>query len=534
MQVNPEQLYLRMLHIVRRKAQSGSVVKVAVVDDGFRLTHQAIRDYIYTNPGEVPGNYQDDDHNGFKDDLHGWDISDNDNDVSVPKGREEMFYHGTYIAGIITEVFTEYFGKDAKKFLKIIPVKVLPDKARNTYMADAYRGIEYAAGLDADIICCAWAGGVLNAAEKSILDKALAKGIMIIGSAGNFNIEVVNHPADYPGIFCAASVDTSRHKCKFSNYGMRTDIVAPGDSVYGPHPLADNAFFRESGTSSSAAIIAGCAAILKSVSPRSAAADVFDALQNTARPVDSLNVKYCGKLGSGLPDVDKAIQYVAEPDVKYTTFSPSRAKGKIVFGRKRSPVEWMIHPHGAYKGIHIASSLPESNKRVKLYKGDSLFYSGPAGGISNSIYIPGDRFRIALDPEGGLPKELSFSYCMETIDSTSLYCHDEVEISDAKGVITDGSGPEDYANNCACKWLINAPEGKHIKIEFLSLDTQPNVDFVWLFDGEYTLPENLLAKFSGTNIPPVIVSFTNKMLIWFLTDGAITRKGWEISYEIVD
>ena len=123
---------------------------------------------------------------------------------------------------------------------------------------------------------------------------------------------------------------------------------------------------------------------------------------------------------------------------------------------------------------------------------------------------------------------------METIDSTSLYCHDEVEISDAKGVITDGSGPEDYANNCACKWLIDAPEGKHIKIEFLSLDTQPNVDFVWLFDGEYTLPENLLAKFSGTNIPPVIVSFTNKMLIWFLTDGAITRKGWEISYEIVD
>jgi hypothetical protein len=77
------------------------------------------------------------------------------------------------------------------------------------------------------------------------------------------------------------------------------------------------------------------------------------------------------------------------------------------------------------------------------------------------------------------------------------------------------------------------PEGKHILIEFDELDTQPNVDFVWIFEGDSTLPENILAKLSGHNPPPHVLSRTNKVLIWFVTDGAVTSKGWKLRYTAV-
>ena len=77
-------------------------VVVAVVDDAFRLSHKEISRFVYTNSLEIPNNQIDDDGNGYIDDTAGWDISDHDNDVSVLPGREMEFYHGSYIASIIS------------------------------------------------------------------------------------------------------------------------------------------------------------------------------------------------------------------------------------------------------------------------------------------------------------------------------------------------------------------------------------------------------------------------------------------------
>ncbi len=519
-----------MMNIVRQKLMTGATVKVAVVDDGFRLTHKTLKRFIFTNEKEIPGNFQDDDNNGFVDDIHGWDISDNDNNVSVPNGKENIYYHGTFIAGIIAAVFDKCYGEDASRSLQIIPVKVLSDQAHSTYLADGYKGIKYACDIGADIICCAWSGGQFSEEERSILDAAIRKGIIIIGSTGNFFTEKAEPPSSFPGVFCVAAVDSMLRKSKYSNFGMRTDVVAPGDSVYGPHPLADNAFIHENGTSPAAAIIAGCAAILRAANPKATASEIFDALRNTALPLDSLNLTWCGKLGAGLPDMAKAFEYLKNPDYKLWSFSPSGTKGEMFFKKNKSPHSWEIHPHGAFKGVHLASGSPSEKKKIKIFSGDSLCFSGPAGGISKWIFIPGSRFKVELQPESGLPKEMNLKYYMETIDSTTLYCHDLREINQDEGFVEDGSGSENYANNSSCKWQLNAADNRRIRIEFTSIDTQPNVDFIWIFDGTSTLPENLLAKFSGTSMPPVITSYTNKVLVWFLTDGNSTGKGWEMKF----
>jgi len=521
------------LNITTQKTIPTRVIRVAVVDDGFRLSHKAIRNYIYTNEKEVPGNFQDDDQNGYMDDIQGWDVSDADNDVSVPVGKEDMYYHGTYITGIITAVFERFYGQEASKYLKIVPVKVLSDKAKNTYLADGYKGIKYASEMGVDIICCAWSGGSASDEEKEIVRNAIAKGIIIVGSTGNFYSEKVETPSSLPGVISVAAVDSALRKEKTSNYGMRVDVSAPGKKVYGAYPLADNSYTYFDGTSPAAAIITGCLAGLKSISPLLTSQELLSAIKNTCIPLDSNNIKQVGKLGAGFPDMSKAIEYLKNPNYKYQSFNPIRPEGLSFYRTKVSPLSWNIKPYGAYKGIHFYSALPGYNGSVKIYNSDSVCYSGKISELYKGIFIGGSVFKVELQQNSKLSKDMAFSYYMETIDSTTLYCKGTQFITQESGTLTDNSGNENYANNSDCKWQLIVPKGKRIRIEFDSMDTQANVDYVSIFDGTATIPDNLLAKFSGTNIPPVITTLSNEVLIWFVTDGTTTGKGWKLKYEAV-
>lgn len=59
-------------------------VVVGVIDSGVQIDHPAIVNNIWTNKGEIPNNGIDDDHNGYIDDVHGWDfIGGKNGDVDV-------------------------------------------------------------------------------------------------------------------------------------------------------------------------------------------------------------------------------------------------------------------------------------------------------------------------------------------------------------------------------------------------------------------------------------------------------------------
>lgn len=49
-------------------------VVVAVIDGGFDDQHEDLKNVLWTNPGEIPGNRIDDDKNGYVDDAHGWNF----------------------------------------------------------------------------------------------------------------------------------------------------------------------------------------------------------------------------------------------------------------------------------------------------------------------------------------------------------------------------------------------------------------------------------------------------------------------------
>lgn len=60
-------------------------VIVAVIDSGVDTAQVDLKGHLWTNPGEVPGNDVDDDHNGYVDDIHGWNFLGGKDGKSIVK-----------------------------------------------------------------------------------------------------------------------------------------------------------------------------------------------------------------------------------------------------------------------------------------------------------------------------------------------------------------------------------------------------------------------------------------------------------------
>src|SRR5207245_10117220 len=70
------------------------------VDDGVGLDHPDLAPNIWRNPSELESNRQDDDLDGYVNDVNGWDFVDDDSDPGPAAAGEER-WHGTHVAGTI-------------------------------------------------------------------------------------------------------------------------------------------------------------------------------------------------------------------------------------------------------------------------------------------------------------------------------------------------------------------------------------------------------------------------------------------------
>lgn len=111
---------------------------VAVIDGGLDPSHEDLKDVLWENPGEQPGNSLDDDQNGYVDDVYGWNF------IGGPDGKNVN--HDTYE---ITRVYVQLHKKyenanpdDLSKKEKVEYEKYLDykkkieeeaEKARNQY-----------------------------------------------------------------------------------------------------------------------------------------------------------------------------------------------------------------------------------------------------------------------------------------------------------------------------------------------------------------------------------------------------------------
>jgi len=71
------------------KGKKSTPVIVAVIDSGVDTTHEDLKKILWTNKNEIPGNGIDDDHNGYVDDVHGWNFLGNKNGQNINKASDE-------------------------------------------------------------------------------------------------------------------------------------------------------------------------------------------------------------------------------------------------------------------------------------------------------------------------------------------------------------------------------------------------------------------------------------------------------------
>jgi cell wall-associated protease len=71
------------------KNKTPKSVVVAVIDSGIDIDHEDLKENIWTNPGEIPGNGIDDDKNGYVDDVHGWSFLGNADGQNVAQDSYE-------------------------------------------------------------------------------------------------------------------------------------------------------------------------------------------------------------------------------------------------------------------------------------------------------------------------------------------------------------------------------------------------------------------------------------------------------------
>jgi subtilisin family serine protease len=75
--ISTEKAYNELL----KGKQPKQKIVVAVIDGGTDITHEDLKDVLWTNTKEIPNNGKDDDGNGYVDDIHGWNF------IGSPKGN---------------------------------------------------------------------------------------------------------------------------------------------------------------------------------------------------------------------------------------------------------------------------------------------------------------------------------------------------------------------------------------------------------------------------------------------------------------
>ncbi len=403
-----EQFHLRLINAAQAwdVTQGDTSVVIAVLDTGVDWTHEDLRANIWRNPGEIPGNGFDDDGNGFVDDIRGWDFADNDNDPRNPNSGAAN--HGTWVAGMASAVTNNNLDVAGVGFkCRVMPIKAQRTSSGGTSLDGLaiLRGIRYAADNGADIINMSFGGGGLTTAELDAIEYAHSKGVVLVAAAGNDNSKQPSFPAADPRVLAVAATDNADRRASFSNYGGWVDLAAPGVAVL--TTASPDTTVRVLGTSFSSPIVAGIAALVRSVHPDWTNDQIAQQVRATADDLSSSDPTFAPLLGKGRANAFRAVTAVT-PSIRLVDIQMDDSAGDgdgIV-----DPGE-LIRITGTFKNF----LEPADNVTLQLVSSDSLVnvVSGSIGigrlghNETRSNSTQPFEFRVSPNAENGHVLDLS-------------------------------------------------------------------------------------------------------------------------------
>lgn len=205
--------------------------------------------------------------------------------TTLPK----FFGHGTMVAGVVHLVAPT---------AKIMPLKAF-DGDGTARLSDILRAIYYAADNGAQVINMSFSALTGSVELADAVGYATEQSVIVVASTGNTGTNFVANPAAMPEVMGVASTTNNDTRSQFSSYGPGTFVAAPGEQVITLYPGQNYAV--ASGTSFSAPMVAGTAALTVQVNPVASYSNASSAISQ-AKPLSS-------DLGHGRLDVYQAMQY---------------------------------------------------------------------------------------------------------------------------------------------------------------------------------------------------------------------------------
>ncbi len=303
-------------------------VVVAVLDTGVDIDHPDLVNRMWVNTDEAPGTGTpgvDDDLNGFKDDVNGWDFYGHDADPTPSNGIGNS--HGTHVAGIVAAEQNNAEGISGVcpecqiMALRIGTVKTLS-------LGAELKAINYAIANGADVINMSFGSSIWSKSERSAINKAGKHGVLVLIAAGNGSSDndIQFYDADpahavsaispaYPATYTlknilavAATNDRDNYAyfsqcrgqiplwaCGFTNWGHDSvDVAAPGVDILSTVKVGQGFTFGNyeffDGTSMASPLVAGVAGLVLSEHPDYSGVQVKNAIMNSVDHPSSLKL----------------------------------------------------------------------------------------------------------------------------------------------------------------------------------------------------------------------------------------------------
>lgn len=252
-----------------------SDIVIAVIDTGVDIGHPDIRPNLWINTGELAGhasldgwqaNGLDDDGNGYKDDIIGWDFHFNTNNpIDFRDG------HGTHVAGIAAAKGGNTTGVTGVSWKsRIMPLAVQEYYSGGLPISAVANALIYAELNGAHVINLSLGANFdSQTLRNAIYFVKRAVIVCAAGNSGSDNDIFPHYPSNYPkaNLIAVAATNSNDQRASFSNYGRHSvDVAAPGVNVFSTFTRHINPYGYGflNGTSMAAPMVSGLAALLLS------------------------------------------------------------------------------------------------------------------------------------------------------------------------------------------------------------------------------------------------------------------------------
>ncbi len=345
--------------------------KIAVIDTGMELTHP-----------ELTGRL-----------LVGYDFCATLNQAGDCTGEDTdptdtVDGHGTNVTGLIA-ASTDNGSMIAGVMWgggPVLPIKIFEQGAGATSV-ELDKAIRYAADQGAKVInmSLGFATTATNLAPDFIVNKAIdyadSKDVLMVASSGNYQTAPAVRPVFYPAsnskVLSVGSVNSNSANptlSNFSGYGPELDLVAPGENILSITKGGTTAAYT--GTSESAPLVAGVAALIRAKNPALTSLQTISILESTAKDLGSAGrddsygfgmVQAADALTKASPaTAPQSYRIIVFADYEYSTTNPSGGQTTIVVDKGGSAVPYHISNsrNGALlpNGNYIMSACVDINR----------------------------------------------------------------------------------------------------------------------------------------------------------------------------